>query len=58
MIHNLFKRKKPLVKKKQPLPKEKHVASKEMVKKPAEKILTAEGWKRLMKHPKTKVKKT
>lgn len=56
MIRNLFKRKKPLVKKKQPLPKAKPVALKEPVKK-SEKILTAEGWKRLMLRPKTKVKK-
>ena len=59
MIRNLFRRKKPLVKKKQPPagPKKKHTPLKENVKKPTEKILTAEGWKRLMIRPK-KMKKS
>jgi hypothetical protein len=57
MIRNLFKRKKPLVKKKQPITKTKRVASKEPVKKPTGKVLTAEGWKRLMLRPKAKTKK-
>ncbi|MEK7339612.1 MAG: hypothetical protein WBD50_01475 [Candidatus Rhabdochlamydia sp.] len=58
MIRNLFRRKKPLVKKKTPAasPKKKHIPLKESVKKPTEKILTAEGWKRLMMRPK-KMKK-
>ena len=57
MIRNLFRRKKPLVKKK-PLasPKKKHPSNKN-IKKPTEKILTAEGWKRLRMHPK-KIKKS
>lgn len=58
MIRNLFRRKKPLVKKKQ-LPireKKKHTPLKESVKKPTEKILTAEGWKRLMMRPKKRLK--
>lgn len=55
MIRNLFRRKKPLVKKKPSAvsPKKKPIL-KESTKKPAEKILTAEGWKRLMMRPKTK----
>lgn len=49
MIRSLFKRKKPLTKK-QPIKKAKAkpMVSKEVVRKPAEKIITAEGWKRLM----------
>ncbi|MGL5263296.1 MAG: hypothetical protein ACRDAI_01780 [Candidatus Rhabdochlamydia sp.] len=63
MIRNLFKRKKPLVKssvkkKQPPLAKTKRVTPKEVTKKPTQKILTAEGWKRLMLRPKaTKAKK-
>lgn len=58
MIRNLFRRKKPLVKKKPPpaSPKKKD-SLKESIKKNPEKILTAEGWKRLMMRPK-KMKKS
>lgn len=57
MIRNLFRRKKPLSSKKKPpaSPKKKQI-SKESVKKTTEKILTAEGWKRLMLRSK-KIKK-
>jgi len=53
MIRNLFRPKKPLVKKKPPAtsPKKKH-SLKESIKKNPEKILTAEGWKRLVMRPK------
>ncbi len=55
MIRNLFRRKKLLVKKKPSVvrPKQKPIP-KESDRKPNEKILTAEGWKRLMMRPKTK----
>lgn len=53
MIRNFFKRKKPLVAKKQPVKKPKTKIS-QKIEKPAEKILTAEGWKRLMIRKKTK----
>ncbi|MDR2539160.1 MAG: hypothetical protein LBC45_00810 [Chlamydiales bacterium] len=58
MIRNLFRRKKPLIKKKPSaaIPKKKQLL-KENVKKTPEKILTAEGWKRLMMRPK-KTKKS
>ena len=57
MIRNLFRRKKPLVKKKPPAanPKKK-LSLKESSKEPSEKILTAEGWKRLMMRPKKRKK--
>ena len=53
MIRNLFRRKKPLVKKNPPAttPKKKTMLKKSC-EKPTKKILTAEGWKRLMMRPK------
>ena len=56
MIRSLFKRKKPLAKKQSIKKKAKPKISKEIIKKPTEKILTAEGWKRLMMRSK-KLKK-
>lgn len=53
MIRNLFRHKKTLVKKKPLIAGlKKKNTFKENVKKSTEKILTAEGWKRLMMHPK------